>query len=184
MTVGVRFASRFGDDPPSTGLPDDTRAVSAEPYVDVENGAGAITFMDVQAADIRRLDGFDVGDEVFVESDDRVHVFDSETEEARQSTHIWWRAVLVRDGPSYGNPDRYRGGGDDIRRKRREFREELWVVCPQPGNYRLLNLRRPACSREWPLLTGVWMAVGGGVENAEQDPIRLRGAGVGDRDPV
>jgi hypothetical protein len=66
----------------------------AERYVEIDNECGAITYMDVRPRDVKPLGEFSSGDEVFIESDDTSHAFDSETEYARRNTHVWWRAKI------------------------------------------------------------------------------------------
>jgi hypothetical protein len=92
--VRVRYFSK--NDPPDAWLDESTRAVLlVGPYVHIDNDGGAIAAMEVRPEDVKRLGEFSVGDEVCVESDDPAHAYDSETEEARRNTHVWWRATIV-----------------------------------------------------------------------------------------
>jgi hypothetical protein len=93
-TIRVHYFSK--NDPPDAWLDESTRAVLlAGPYVDVDRDGGAIAFMEIRPQDVKRLGEFSPGDEVCVESDDPTHAYDSETEDARRNTHVWWRAEIL-----------------------------------------------------------------------------------------
>jgi hypothetical protein len=91
----VRLHYFSKNDSPDAWLDESTRAVPcSEHYAEIDNKCGAITFMDVRPEDVNSLGEFSTGDEVFVESDDPSHVFDSETEAAKRNTHVWWRGRI------------------------------------------------------------------------------------------
>jgi hypothetical protein len=100
--VRVQF-QRFGEpDPIPTWLDGSVRAVAVQPFADVDQGQGGITFADiVDEAMIIQLDAFGAGAEVYVESEDASDCLEDETSEAERDSHIWWRAeVLPREMPT------------------------------------------------------------------------------------
>jgi hypothetical protein len=95
--ISVRYFSK--NDPPEACLDEGTRAVPySERYAEIDNECGAITYTDVRPEHVKPLGDFSPGDEVFIESDDSAHAFDSETEDGRRNTHVWWRATVTERG--------------------------------------------------------------------------------------
>jgi len=92
--IRVLYARDSESDSPEVWLDGSVLAVAAEPYVDLDEGQGGVTRGDVNEEDIKTLDHFASGDEVFVESHDPEDVLDDETEELERNTRIWWRAFV------------------------------------------------------------------------------------------
>lgn len=78
----------------SQPLPDDTPAVAAAVYAHLDDEAGnpgGIMRIEINPADIQPLGNFDVGAEVFVESEPEDVLDDMEPE----ATRIWWRGTIT-----------------------------------------------------------------------------------------
>jgi hypothetical protein len=90
---------RFGDpDPMPTWLDEGTLAVAAEPYAALDEGQAGVTRGDIKDADIKTLDQFEPGAEVFLESDDPTDVLDDTDEVTERAAKIFWRATIGERG--------------------------------------------------------------------------------------
>jgi hypothetical protein len=76
-------------------LPADARAVRAEPYLALDDGQGGLTAAEVDPHEVERLDAFELGADLYVESSDPEDALDDTDEETERLTRIWWRASLV-----------------------------------------------------------------------------------------
>jgi hypothetical protein len=98
--IRVRFTRSAENDPTEVWLDGTILAVAAEPYAELDDGQGGITRGDIKDEDIRALDTFEPGSEVFVESDDPQDVLDDTDATTERETKIFWKAVLVQDEPT------------------------------------------------------------------------------------
>jgi hypothetical protein len=97
--VRVQFRRFSEPDPSPTWVDSETRAVPAEPFANVDEGQGGITFGDISDETmIAPLAAYAAGAEVYVESEDMTECLDDDTSDAERSSHIWWRAKIL--GPS------------------------------------------------------------------------------------
>jgi hypothetical protein len=98
--IRIRYARFPETDLTEVWLDGSVQAVPAEPYAAIDEGQGGITRGDIKDADIKTLDQFEPGAEVFVASDDPEDVLDDSDSASERDTKIFWRARLVRDEPT------------------------------------------------------------------------------------
>lgn len=96
--IRIRYTRMFDDDPTEVWLDGSIRAVAAAPYAHLDDGQGGVTFGDLKPEDVRALDTFASGAEVFVESEDPDDVLDDTDSTTEVVTRVWWRATVL--GPS------------------------------------------------------------------------------------
>jgi hypothetical protein len=68
--IRVRYTRSAEDDPTEVWIDGSVRAVPARPYAALDEGQAGITRGDIKDGDIKTLDTFEPGSEVFIESDD------------------------------------------------------------------------------------------------------------------
>ncbi len=96
--IRIRFTRDSENDSPEVWLDGSVLAVAAEPYVDLDEGQNGITRGDIKDADLKTLDTFEPGAEVFIESEDADDVLDDSDEASERDTKIFWRAVIAERG--------------------------------------------------------------------------------------
>ncbi len=96
--IKVHFAKLDPDDDVQrrdVWLNGDTRAVLSEPYADLDEGQGGLTYGDLRPEDIRTLAEFEPGTTVLIESEEPTDVLDDTDEATGAMTRIWWRVVVM-----------------------------------------------------------------------------------------
>jgi len=93
--IRVRYTRSAVDDPTEVWIDGSVRAVHAGPYTDLDEGQAGITQGDLKAEDIKTLDTFEPGSEVFVESDDASDVLDDTDATTERDSKIFWRARIL-----------------------------------------------------------------------------------------
>jgi hypothetical protein len=92
--IRVRYTRSHEKDSTEVWLDGSVAAALAEPYAAIDEGQGGITRSDIKDEDIKTLDTFEPGAEVFVESEDPEDILDDTDRESEVATRIYWRAVI------------------------------------------------------------------------------------------
>lgn len=98
--IRIRYTRTPDDDPTEVWIDGSVLAVAAAPYAELDDGQGGITRGDIKDEDIKTLDTFGPGAEVFMESDDSTDVLDDTDTTTERETKIFWRTTLVQDEPT------------------------------------------------------------------------------------